>query len=54
MGRNYLVHASGEAINAVLAAASYNLGRLIHWLRLSLLRILVALGPTLSSDQSET
>jgi IS5 family transposase len=24
MGRNYLAHASGDAINAVLAAAGYN------------------------------
>jgi hypothetical protein len=54
MGRNHLVHASGEAINAALAAAGYNLGRLIHWLRLLLLRILIALGSPLSSDQSET
>jgi IS5 family transposase len=44
MGRNYLAHASGDAINAVLAAAGYNFRRLIHWLRLLLLRILIACG----------
>jgi len=27
MGRNYLAHASGDAINAVLAAAGYNFRR---------------------------
>jgi IS5 family transposase len=44
MGRNYLAHASGDAINAVLAAAGYNFRRLIQWLRLLLLRILIALA----------
>jgi transposase, IS5 family len=44
MGRNHLAHASGDAINAVLAAAGYNFRRLINWLRLLLLRILIALG----------
>ena len=29
MGRNYLARASGDAINAVLAAAGYNFRRLI-------------------------
>ena len=43
MRRNYLAHASGDAINAVLAAAGYNFRRLIRWLRLLLLRILLAL-----------
>jgi transposase, IS5 family len=44
MGRNYLAHSSGDAINAVLAAIGYNFRRLIHWLRFLLLRILIALG----------
>ena len=43
MGRNYLAHASGDAINAVLAAAGYNFRRLLAWLRFLLLRILIAL-----------
>jgi IS5 family transposase len=43
MGRNYLAHSTGDAINAVLAAAGYNFRRLIAWLRLLLLRILLAL-----------
>ena len=42
MGRNYLAHASGDAINTVLAAAGYNFRRLLAWLRLLLLRILIA------------
>jgi len=42
MGRNYLAHSSGDAINAVLAAVGYNFRRLIQWLRLLLLRILIA------------
>src|SRR5262249_37851006 len=44
MGRNYLAHTSGDAINAVLAAAGYNFRRLLAWLRFLLLRILIALG----------
>src|SRR2546423_120614 len=44
MGRNYLAHASGDATNAVLAAAGYNFRRLLAWLRFLLLRILIALG----------
>jgi IS5 family transposase len=44
MGRNYLAHSSGDAINAVLAAAGYNFRRLIAWLTLLLLRILSALS----------
>jgi IS5 family transposase len=44
MGRNYLAHASGDAINVVLAAAGYNFRRLLAWLRFLLLRILTALG----------
>src|SRR5262252_953093 len=43
-GRNHLAHASGDAINAVLAAAGYNFRRLLAWLRLLLLRILIALS----------
>jgi IS5 family transposase len=42
MGRNYLAHSSGDAINAMLAAVGYNFRRLIQWLRLLMLRILIA------------
>jgi transposase, IS5 family len=44
MGRNHLAHASGDAVNAVLAAAGYNFRPLIAWLRFLLLSILIALG----------
>ncbi len=44
MSRNHLAHASGDAINAVLAAVGYNFRRLIAWLRLLLFRILIALA----------
>src|ERR1700751_3805449 len=36
--------ASGDAVNAVLAAAGYNFRRLIAWLRFLLLSILITLG----------
>ena len=53
MGRNHLAHPVGDAINAVLAAAGYNFRRLLQWLRLLLLRILIALGRSLSSKLPE-
>ena len=43
MDRNYLAHGTGDAINAILAAAGYNFRRLIAWLRLLLLKFLAAL-----------
>ena len=41
MGRNYLAHSSGDAINAVLAAVGYNFRCLIQWLRFLMLEILI-------------
>lgn len=43
MGRNFLAHAHGDAINAVLAAAGYNFRRLLAWLALLCAQILTAL-----------
>ncbi len=40
MGRNFLAHRDGDAINAVLAAAGYNFRRLLAWLSL-ILRLLL-------------
>jgi hypothetical protein len=37
---------SGDTINALLATAGYNFRRLLAWLRLLLLRILIALSPS--------
>ena len=42
MGRNYLAHSQGDAVNAVLAAAGYNFRLLLNWLRF-LLRLFLAL-----------
>ena len=33
MGRNYLPHTQGDAVNAILAAAGYNFSLLLKWLR---------------------
>ena len=44
MGRNNLAHRTGDAINAVLAAAGYNFRRLLEWLALLLSLILAALS----------
>jgi transposase, IS5 family len=49
MGRNYLWHRQGDAINAVLAAAGYNFSLVLRWLRLLLCRILLALFAPLQS-----
>ena len=43
LGRNYLLGADGDAINAVLAAVGYNLRRLLGYLRVLLTRILAAI-----------
>jgi IS5 family transposase len=43
MGRNFLAHAAGDAINAVLAAAGYNFRRVLTWLRLLLAWIVYTL-----------
>ena len=42
MGRNFLAHAQGDAINAILAAAGYNFRRLLAWLALLCAVILAA------------
>ena len=51
MGRNFLAHAQGDAINAVLAAAGYNFRRLLAWLALFCAIILAAIA-RLSSSQN--
>jgi IS5 family transposase len=48
IGRNHLAHSSGDAINAVLAVG-YNFRLLLKWLRLLLLKILIALAVSLHS-----
>ena len=42
MGRNYLAHHAGDAVNAVLAAAGYNFHLLLRWLELLLSRFQAA------------
>ena len=42
MGRNYLAHRAGDALNAVLAAAGYNFHLLLRWLELLLSGFLAA------------
>jgi IS5 family transposase len=50
MGRNYLWHSQGDAINAILAAVGYNFRRLIQWLRLLLCLILARLTVLAHTD----
>jgi len=41
MGRNYLAHAQGDAINPILAATGYNFRLILKWIRLLLRKIRV-------------
>lgn len=47
MGRNYLAHGQGDAINAILAAAGYNFSLILKWLRI-LLCLIARACPTRS------
>jgi transposase, IS5 family len=44
MGRNFLAHSTGDAINAVLAAVGYNFSLLLNWFRLLFVLILAAIA----------
>ena len=50
MGRNFLALATGDAANAVLAAAGYNFSLLLRWLRLLCALLLAALASTASAS----
>lgn len=39
MGRNYLAHEQGDAINPILAAIGYNFRLILKWIRLLWLKI---------------
>jgi IS5 family transposase len=43
LGRNYLLGAAGDAINALLVAAEHNLRLILNWLRLFIAWLLAAL-----------
>jgi IS5 family transposase len=49
MGRSYLAHRAGDAVNAVLAAAGYNFSLLLRWLRRYLSAIFAALATALQT-----
>jgi transposase, IS5 family len=51
MGRNYLKGRDGDRINAVLAAAGYNFGLLLRWLKRLLRALMAALSPAPPSAQ---
>jgi IS5 family transposase len=46
MNRNYLAHAEGDAVNAILAAAGYNFSLILKWLSDLLCLILIACRAT--------
>ena len=43
LGRNYLLEAAGDAINALLVAAGHNLRLILNWLRRFVAWLLAAL-----------
>jgi len=51
MDRNYLKGRDGDRINAVLAAAGYNFGLLLRWLKRLLRALIAALSLTPLSAQ---
>jgi transposase, IS5 family len=51
--RNYLAHASGDAINAVLAAVGYNFSLLLNWLKLLWALVMAALA-TLAAETNRS
>jgi IS5 family transposase len=44
MDRNYFAYTHGDAINAILAAAGYNVSLLLNWLKTILSLMIVALN----------
>lgn len=44
MGRNYLAHSQGDAINPILAAVGYNFRLILKWIRLLCLQIWIDLS----------
>jgi len=52
MGRNFLAHAVGDAINAVLAAAGYNFRRLLAWLAILCAFLLAELAGATQSENN--
>ena len=44
MGRNYLAHSQGDAINPILAAVGYNFRLILKWIRLLCLQIWIELS----------
>jgi IS5 family transposase len=53
MGRNYLAGETGDATNAILTAAGYNVQTFLVWLRLFLRALLATIEPEKSALQSE-
>ena len=56
MGRNYLAHARGDAVNVILAAASCNFWLPINWIIMILLPLLewALATPPSPSNQPQT
>ena len=50
MGRNFLAHTTGDAINVILSAVGYNFRRLLVWLRFIFVLLLIAINQTKTKE----
>jgi len=50
MGRNFLAHATGDAINVILSAVGYDCRRLLVWLRFIFALLLLAINQTKAKE----
>ncbi|NDB69826.1 MAG: IS5/IS1182 family transposase, partial [Methylocystaceae bacterium] len=50
MGRNFLAHTTGDAINVILSAVGYNFRRILVWLRFIFALLLLAINHTKAKE----
>ena len=53
MGRSFLAHSSGDAVNPMLAAAGYNFWLLLNWLKLLLRALITNLACAVGSSRHQ-
>jgi len=50
VGRSFLAHSTGDAINVILASVGYNFRRLLVWLRFIFDLLLLAINQTKAKE----
>jgi IS5 family transposase len=51
MGRNFLAHITGDAINVILSAVGYNFRRLLAWLGFIFALLLLVINQTKEKEK---